>query len=62
MDRFLITTGASSSEERQAVAAKTSGQILELLEQNTKLTTIIQQLSQRIEKLTDEMHQTIVRP
>ena len=51
---------AVASQERQAFAAKTGAQILELLEQNTKLTTIIQELSQRIEKLTGEMHQRIV--
>jgi uncharacterized membrane protein len=52
---------AVASEERQAFAAKTSAQILELLEQNTKLTTLIQELSLRIEKLTGEMHHQIVR-
>lgn len=51
---------AVASEERQAFAAKTSAQILELLEQNTRLTTVIQELSQRIEKLTGEMHRRIV--
>jgi uncharacterized membrane protein len=52
---------AVASEERQAFAAKTSAQILELLEQNTRLTATVQDLSQRIEKLTGEMHQKIVR-
>ncbi len=53
---------AVANEERQAFAARTGAQILELLEQNTKLTTITQELSQRIEKLTGELHRTIVRP
>jgi uncharacterized membrane protein len=52
---------ASASDERQAFAAKTSAQILELLEQNTKLTALTQEMSQRIEKLTAEMHRSLVR-
>jgi hypothetical protein len=33
---------------------------VELLEQNTKLTALTQELSQRIEKLTGEIHRAIV--
>lgn len=51
---------AVASEERQAFAAKTTVQILELLEQNTRLTTTVQELSERIAQLTAEMHRTIV--
>jgi uncharacterized membrane protein len=51
---------ALANEERQAFAAKTSAQIVELLEQNTKLTALTQELSQRIEKLTGEIHRAIL--
>jgi hypothetical protein len=37
-----------------------SEQILGLLEQNTQLTRITQQLSERIEKLTDEIHRRLL--
>src|SRR5262249_55939420 len=52
---------AEASEERQTLAAEYTTKIMELLEQNTKLTTLTQELSERIEKLTAEIHQTIVR-
>src|SRR6266478_6952440 len=46
---------ASASLERQDLAARQSAQILELLEQNTALTKLTQELSARIEALTAEM-------
>jgi uncharacterized membrane protein len=52
---------AAASEERQALAVKQAGQLLELLQQNTELTRLTQQLSQRIEALTADMHGRIVR-
>jgi uncharacterized membrane protein len=52
---------AAASLERQELAARQSGQILELLEQNTALTKLTQELSQRIETLTAEMHRTVCR-
>jgi uncharacterized membrane protein len=52
---------AAAAGERQEFAAKTGAQILELLEQNTQLTALTQELSQRIEKLTAEMHRSLVR-
>jgi uncharacterized membrane protein len=51
---------ARASVERQEVAAKQSAQILELLEQNTRLTQVTQDLSQHINALTDEIHQRLV--
>src|SRR6185503_10330157 len=51
---------AQASIERQEVSAKQSTQIIELVEQNTKLTQISQELSQRIEQLTDEIHRKVV--
>ncbi len=48
--------------ERQDLAARQAAQIMELLEQNTNLTKLTQELSQRIEALTTEIHRTIVAP
>jgi uncharacterized membrane protein len=50
---------AQASVERQALAEKQSAQILELLEQNTRLTQITQALSQHIETLTNEIHSRV---
>ncbi len=47
---------AQASIERQELATKQSAQILELLEQNTNLTRITQELTSRIKELTDEIH------
>ena len=49
-----------ASVERQELAAKQGAQILELLEQNTRLTRLTQELSQTIKALTDEIHRKIV--
>ena len=51
---------AQASIERQELAAKQSAQIIELVEQNTKLTQISQELSQGIKRLTDEIHRKVV--
>ena len=53
-------TLAQASSERQELAAKQSAQIIELVEQNTKLTRISQELSQGIKQLTDEIHRKVV--
>jgi uncharacterized membrane protein len=50
---------AQASEERELLAAKQTAQLVSLLEQNTKLTEMTQQLSQRIETLTIEVHNKI---
>ena len=47
---------AAASLERQEVAARQSAQLLELLQQNTELTRLTQQLTARIEELTGEIH------
>ena len=49
-----------ASLERQELANKQSAQIMELLEQNTRLTQMTQELSQRIDKLTGDIHQRLV--
>jgi uncharacterized membrane protein len=53
---------ATASAERQAVAAQQTAQLLELMHQNTTLTELTKELSQRIETLTAEMHRRMVPP
>lgn len=52
---------ATANTERQAQAAQTTKQLMELLEQNTRLTEMTKQLTERIETLTCEMHAQFVR-
>jgi uncharacterized membrane protein len=52
---------AEASEQRQALAAQETAQMMKLLHQNTQLTELTQQLSQRIEALTVEMHAKFVQ-
>ncbi len=47
---------AQAIEERQAMAAQQSAVIMALLEQNTQLTERVRDLSERIAKLTTEVH------
>ena len=51
---------AFASEEREKLAAIQTAQLTELLMQNTKLTEITQQLSQRIETLTSDLHKKLM--
>jgi uncharacterized membrane protein len=51
---------AQASVERQELATKQSQQLLELLEQNTRLTRMTQELSQSIKQLTDDIHRSVV--
>ena len=50
---------AAASEERQRLAVQQTEQIMELLRQNTELTRLTQELSQRIEALTVEVHRRL---
>jgi len=50
---------AQASLERQELAAKQSVDMLGLLEQNTRLTRVTQELTQRIKELTDEIHSRV---
>ena len=50
---------AQASLERQDLADKQTTRLLELLEQNTRLTKLTQELSQRIVGLTDEIHRKV---
>ena len=47
---------AVTNEQRQAEAAQNAAQTMLLLEQNTRLTELTKQLTERIEMLTMEMH------
>lgn len=47
---------ASASEQREIFASKQTVQLFELMQQNTQLTEITKQLSERIEFLTAEIH------
>ena len=47
---------AAASEQRQILAAQQAAQLLVLVEQNTRLTELATELSQRIEALTLELH------
>jgi uncharacterized membrane protein len=50
-----------ASQQRQALAAQQTVQLLELLQQNTQLTELVKDLSQRIEALTIDMHSKVVQ-
>jgi uncharacterized membrane protein len=52
---------ALAAEQRQTLAAQQAGQVFELLQQNTQLTEIVKELSQRIETLTVEMHSKVIQ-
>jgi uncharacterized membrane protein len=52
---------AMASEQRETLAAQQACQIMELLQQNTQLTELVKELSQRIEALTTEMHEKLVQ-
>lgn len=52
---------AVANEERMAMAAQNSAQMLQLLEQNTRLTEMTRDLSERIETLTMDMHKHFVK-
>lgn len=51
---------AVANEQRQQIAAQNTTQLLELLQQNTKLTELTKALTERIETLTAEMHKQFV--
>ena len=51
---------ATAHQERQAVAEQQANRMIELLEQNTELTRATQELSCRIEVLTQEVHRRVL--
>lgn len=52
---------AAANEERMAIAARYTAQMLELLEQNTRLTEMTKVLTERVEGLTADMHKHFVK-
>lgn len=52
---------AVANEERMASAAQNTAQMLELLEQNTRLTEMTKVLTERVEALTADMHKHFVK-
>lgn len=52
---------ALASEQRQTYAVHQSEQLLALLQQNTQLTELVKDLSQRIEILTSDMHSKVIQ-
>jgi uncharacterized membrane protein len=50
---------AQASIEREQLAANQAAQIFALLDQNTKLTQLTQELAQRIKELTDQIHEKV---
>ena len=49
------------SEERQAAATQQTALLLEMMQQNTRLTETIKALTERVEALTLEVHKTVVK-
>jgi uncharacterized membrane protein len=52
---------ATANEERMGRAAQNTAQMLELLEQNTRLTEMTKMLTERVEALTADMHKHFVK-
>ncbi len=53
---------ALATVHRQEQAAECANQLLELLQQNTQLTELTKGLIEKVEALTREMHDRVVRP
>jgi uncharacterized membrane protein len=52
---------ALASQEREIAAAQETAKLLELMRQNTELTELVKQLSQRIETLTNDLHGQLLK-
>ena len=52
---------ARASAERQVLASDQTGLLVELMRQNTQLTTVTKELTERIEALTAELHARLVK-
>ena len=50
-----------TSVERQAIATQQTALLLEMMAQNTQLTETIKSLTERVETLTKEVHQRVVK-
>ncbi len=52
---------AMASQERELAAAQETAKLLELMRQNTELTELVKNLSQRIEVLTNDLHCQLIK-
>ena len=52
---------ALASQQRESYAASQTDQLLVLLKQNTQLTELVKELSQRIEALTSDVHSKVIQ-
>jgi len=50
----------TASEERAALAAKQTALLVEMVEQNTRLTETVKALTERVEMLTLELHNAVI--
>ena len=53
---------AQAAQQHQEQVFAQNKRLLELLEQNTRLTQVTRELSERIESLTDQIHRKVVAP
>lgn len=51
---------AHASDERQAIAASQTAMLLEMVEQNTKLTETVKALTEKVATLTTEVHKQLM--
>ena len=51
----------TASEERAALAAKQTALLVEMVEQNTRLTETVKALTERVEMLTLELHNAVIK-
>ena len=52
---------AVASQERELVAGEQTATLIELMHQNTELTKLTKELSQRIETLTNDLHCQLIK-
>ncbi len=52
---------ARANEERQALAAQQTAMLVDLLQQNTRLTSVTKDLAERVESLTAELHARLMK-
>ncbi len=60
-DKAHADADAAHREALATAAATSTAQMLQLLDQNTRLTEMTKALSERIEKLTREMHGRVLQ-
>ncbi|MGA8262688.1 MAG: DUF1003 domain-containing protein [Arenicellales bacterium] len=53
---------AVAAEQREIIAIQHAEQLMALMRQNTELTELVKGMSERIEAMTAELHQEMVRP